>query len=151
MSSVTVKVSTIIDAAPEEIYDVVGDYLEGHHAIMPKKYFPGLVVEKGGKGIGTVVRVTARFMGQKRTTRMEVIEAERGRWILEREVETGQTTTSYKFEPLNGGQQTLLSIATVTNAGAGFKAFIENLLTPPAMRRMYNAELRQIADYFRAQ
>ncbi len=149
MSNVMVKVTAVIEASPEEIYDVVGDYLVGHHAIMPEKYFPELVVEKGGQGVGTIVLVTARFMGQERTTRMEVIEAERGRWILERELNTGHTTTSYKFEPLNEGRQTRLTITTVTNAGAGIRGFVENLLTPPAMRRMYNAELRQIADYFR--
>jgi ribosome-associated toxin RatA of RatAB toxin-antitoxin module len=149
MSQVHVEVTGVIEAQAEEIYDIVGDYREGHPQIMPRKYFPQMTVEKGGKGVGTVVKLTVRFMGQEQYFRMEVIEAQPGRWILEREADTGLTTTSYKFEPLNGGSQTRLTIATDFTPSSGVKGLMEKLFNPAVMRRMYNAELRQIADYFR--
>ena len=150
MSTVRVEETKVIEATAAEIYNVVGDYVDGHHRIMPKKYFPELVVEKGGQGVGTIVRVTSNFMGQKQTLRMEVIEAEPGRWILEKDADKGLIYTSYKFEPLDEDQQTRLTIATEATLSPGFKGWIEKLMYPRLLRTAYKAELQQITEYFQA-
>jgi hypothetical protein len=44
---------------------VLADYDTSHPAILPKRVFSDLVVEQGGVGAGTVVRVTMAAMGTK--------------------------------------------------------------------------------------
>ena len=62
-SKIYTQASRIIDSSSESIYNVIADYRVGHPAILPKPWFDGLTVEKGGFGAGTglepIVRVSA--------------------------------------------------------------------------------------------
>ena len=57
MASITIEYAAKIDASPEKVYAILADYHNGHPAILPKNYFKTVVVEKGGTGEDTLVRI----------------------------------------------------------------------------------------------
>jgi hypothetical protein len=146
---VHVEASHIVDARPEEVYAVISDYRVGHPAILPRQYFTGLEVEKGGQGAGTIVRGSLKVFGQEYGFHQLVSEPEPGRLIEEIDIETGQYT-SFTFEPLHGGKQTRVTIVSDFPPRKGLVGFMEKFTMPSIVRKIYNAELRQLADYLRA-
>ena len=146
---VHVEASHIVDARPEEVYAVVSDYRVGHPAILPKQYFTHLDVEKGGQGAGTIVRGGLKVFGQVYTFHQEVAEPAPGRVLAETNIDTGQYT-SFTFEPLNGGKQTRVTIVSDFPPSRGFVGLMEKFTKPAVVRKIYDAELRQLADYLRA-
>ncbi|NJP04538.1 MAG: SRPBCC family protein [Chloroflexaceae bacterium] len=146
MSTIYTAASTQIAAAPERIYAVLTDYQHGHPQILPRQFFPSLTVETGGQGDGTIFRVRTRALGQEREYRMVVEERRPGRVLVEHDPATGVVTT-FTLTPLADGNGTEVEIATRLPASAGFAGMIEHLITPPVMRHIYRAELRQLAAY----
>lgn len=146
MNWIHAESSLVIDARAADLYAVVSDYHIGHLAIVPKQYFSDLVVEKGGKGAGTVVRGVVTVMGSKTPFHHVVSEPEPGRVLMETDLDTQQYTT-FTFEPLNNGTQTRVTIASEFPPNGGFRGFMERLMIPPVARKMYRQELRQLAAY----
>lgn len=146
MNWIHAEASSVINARPEEIYAVISDYRVGHPAIVPKQYFSELIVEKGGQGTGTVIRGEVTVFGRVTPFHHQVSEPEPGHVLVETDIETGQYTT-FTLEPLNGGSQTHLIIASEFPRPEGFEGFVTNLMLPPVARKMYRQELQQIADY----
>lgn len=144
-----VEASHVIDARPEEVHAAVSDYRVGHPAILPRQHFTGLSVEKGGQGAGTIVRGSLKVFGQEYSFHQKVTEPEPGRVLVETDIDTGQYT-SFTFEPLNGGRQTRVTIASDFPPSRGFVGFMEKFTKPAVVRNIYNKELRQLADYLRA-
>lgn len=140
--------SRIIDAPAERIYAVLRDYRRGHPAILPKAYFTQLIVEQGGEGAGTVVQAHMNVMGSKRQYHLVVSEPQPDRVLVERGVD-GSIETTFTTEPVTA-QQTRVTIATTTVTRAGLAGMMERLVTPPVMRKIYKAELDQIAAYMAA-
>lgn len=149
MTRIYIEASAIIDARPEEVYPILADYHEGHPAILPKPYFVDLIVEEGGQGAGTVIRVLMKVLGVERTYRMEVSEPEPGRVLVETDRDAGVTTT-FTVEPLDDGKQARVTIATDMTASPGLMGLIEKWLNPPISRLIYKKELQQLADYVRS-
>jgi hypothetical protein len=141
-----VAVSSVIDARPEDVYDLLADYHQGHPTILPRKYFTDLAVEQGGRGSDTVIRVTMRAFGMKRTLRMTVAEPEPGRVLTETDVESS-VITRFTVSPVDGGK-THLEIATDWRK-PGIAGAIERKLNPRVARRIYRQELELIAGHFR--
>ncbi|HEY7123822.1 MAG TPA: SRPBCC family protein [Ktedonobacterales bacterium] len=150
MSQIHVEASADIPASPAAVYAVLSDYRNGHPHILPKHYFPSLEVESGGQGAGTIFNARTRVGGQERQWHMQVSEPEPGRVLMESDTASDLFTT-FTHEPISDGQHTHLTIASTWEARRGLAGFIERWLTPPAMRRVYRAELRQIADYMQSQ
>ncbi len=148
MNQLRVEQSAVIAAAPPKIYAVIRDYEMGHVAILPKPYFQEMIVEEGGQGAGTKTRIKMKIMGQEFNYRHEVSEPEPGRVLKETDRDTGLGTT-FTFEPLAGGTQTHVTIATDTPVQAGLAGLIERLMTPLVLRRIYRQELQNLADYVR--
>lgn len=144
-SKIYTQASRIIDSSSESIYNVIADYHVGHPAILPKPWFDGLTVEKGGFGAGTVIRFEVTVMGRKFPFHQAITEPEKGRVILETDIETGQYSR-FTLEPLSGGQ-TRVTIDSATPASLGLMGFIEKLTQPPMQRRMFAQELENLADY----
>lgn len=144
---IKVQASEVIDARPEDVYALLSDYKIGHPAILPKPYFTGLTVEKGGQGEGTIVITKMKVMGQEFVYRQAVTEPEPGRLLVETDLETGQFS-SFTFEPVNGGKQTYLTIYSEFPGKAGFAGWMEKLMQPMIVGRIYRQELRNIAVYF---
>lgn len=147
MSDIHVSVSRIIAAPPEAIYAILSDYHTGHPSILPRQYFKEIVVEEGGVGAGTVVRVAMEVMGSKQTYRLVVTEPQPGRVLAEADAAAG-TATRFVLEPV-GEQQTRVTIATDARPSNGLRGFMERLVNPPLMRRMYDEELRLLEEVVR--
>jgi Polyketide cyclase / dehydrase and lipid transport len=141
-----IEASSVIDARPDAIYAVLSDYRVGHPAIVPKQYFTELVVEKGGQGAGTVVKGNVRLFGSDYPLHQLVSEPEPGRVLKETDIETGQYTT-FTIEPLKGGSQSQVTIASEFPSPGGLAGFMTRLMLPLVTRRMYREELGLLAAY----
>ncbi|HML20627.1 MAG TPA: SRPBCC family protein [Aggregatilinea sp.] len=145
MSTVHVEVSGIVPARPEMVYTILADYRIGHPAILPRPYFTSLILQEGGKGAGTVIKVQMDIMGSKRTYQMIVSEPEPGRVLVETDANAGVITT-FTVEPEGNGEQARVTIATDTQVGST----LDRWFTPIALRRIYQRELAMLADYVRS-
>jgi hypothetical protein len=140
------EASSVIDARAEEIYAVIADYHAGHPAILPKAYFSSLTVEKGGQGAGTIITGSVKVFGTAYPFRLLVSEPEPGRRLVETDTETGQFT-HFILEPINGGAQTHVTIRSEFPPAPGLMGWLERLTKPAVTRRIYRAELQQLAQY----
>jgi hypothetical protein len=148
--NIHVEASDVIDARPAEVYAVLSDYHVGHAAILPKPYFADMTVEQGGKGAGTVIRLRMKVFGTERIFREVVSEPEPGKVLVETDEAAGVSTT-FTIEPLEGGEKSRVVIATDSRLSPGLRGIMEKLLNPPLMRRLYQQELRNLAEYVRSQ
>ena len=140
MSEIRAEVSRVIEAPPEAVYAVIADYNESHPAILPKHVFSGLVVEQGGIGAGTVVRVTMAALGTKQELHVTVSEPEPGRVL----VESGSgLTTTFTVEPVDGGRSSQVTITADATPSPGPKGWIERMVSPALLLD----ELRLLAEY----
>ncbi|MEM7129250.1 MAG: SRPBCC family protein [Chloroflexota bacterium] len=146
MSYYSAEASEVIAANPADIYAVLKDYHINHPAILPKQYFKELKVIEGGDGAGTVFETRLQVMGVEQTYRMTVTEPEPGRVIAERD-EPSDVTTTFTVDPLNGGQQSRVTIHSQAKASPGIKGVLEQLFTPAITRRIFRNELKQLAEY----
>lgn len=146
MSKVHVEASDIIEARPEEVYEVMSDYRVGHPAILPKPYFVELHIEKGGRGAGTVFRAKMKVWGQESTYHMIVAEPEPGRIMTEASLDSDLITT-FRIDPLNDGKHSRVTITTDFTASPGVQGFMEKLFQPSVAGGIYKKELRQLASY----
>ncbi len=137
--------SADIDAPPATVYGIIADYRRGHPSILPEKYFRGLDVESGpGVGAGTAIRFRMRAFGRTRESRAVVAEPEPGRVLTETIAEQGMVTT-FTVDPLDGGARSRVEIATAWSV-PGLRGWLERLMAPPFLRRVYAAELAKLAE-----
>jgi hypothetical protein len=144
MQGSQVSVSRVIAARPEVIYAIFADYVQGHPSILPKPYFKSLVVERGGYGAGTVIRVEMVVWGSQQSMRLLVSEPQPGRVLQEEDPELGLVTT-FTHTPLGDGSRTEVTIATTWRWKPGLAGLIERWITPLAARRIYREELALVA------
>ena len=71
--------SALIQAPAQDVYAIIADYHHGHPQILPQPPFVSLVVEQGGTGAGTVIRVAMRVLGRLQTFGAVITEPEPGR------------------------------------------------------------------------
>jgi hypothetical protein len=148
MAKLEVESSSVIDAPPQEVYDLISDYREGHPKILPKKNFPEMTVESGGKGAGTRIRVKSKMGGQERAMVMEVSEPEPGRVIVEKDT-ASDMTTYFTITTHGDGSRSNVSIKTEWTPVGGFMGFMERLFSPGILRRVYTEELEMLAGVMR--
>jgi hypothetical protein len=148
MNQIHVEVSNVIEAQPERVYAILADYRVSHPAILPKSYFTAVTVEQGGQGVGTIVRVHMKVMGNEFIYRQIVSEPQPGRVLKEEDTAAGVATT-FTVEPFDGGRHSRVTIATDAAPSSGVKGWLERLFNPPVMRRIYREELQQLAEYVR--
>ncbi len=145
MPTIEAAASAAIDAEPPAVWGILTDYKAGHLAILPRKYFQEVVVERGGRGAGTVLRIRMRTMGATRTIRLEVSEPEPGRVLAEWDLDTGALTT-FTIDPLDGGRRSRVRIATRWSS-FGLRGWIERIFAPRVLRAIYAEELRNLARF----
>jgi hypothetical protein len=148
MTPIHAEVTHMIDARPEDVYAIFTDYREAHPAILPKPYFTDLSVEQGGTGAGTVITVRMKVLGMERVYHLTVSEPQPGRVLVETDPDAGVVTT-FTVEPMDGGTRSRVTIASDSQISPGFAGLMERLISPAVTRRIYHAELAQVADYIR--
>jgi hypothetical protein len=131
--------SRLIPARPEVLYEILADYRSGHPRILPEPPFRSLVVERGGRGAGTLIRVEMKLLGRTRSFRAAISEPEPGRVLVE-DNDTGYRTT-FSVEPREGGAGALVTISTALPAGGGLRGFFERRVVPRLLRPVYIREL----------
>ena len=145
MKKIHLEASSVIGASAAELYAVIADYRVGHPAILPKRYFVSLTVEKGGQGAGTIIRTRMKG-GTKSEYHMVVAEPEPGRVLTESSLDDDLVTV-FKFDPIGDGRQTRVTITTDYTAQPGFKGLIEKLSQKMASRLVYQPELKNLTNY----
>ena len=140
--SVRVTESIAVAAPAAVVYGLIADYRGGHPSILPPEYFQDLVVEKGGVGAGTVIRFTMIAYGKRTQARATVEEPEPGRVLVEVDQTTG-ATTHFIVEPLSAGRARVTFDTHYPIRGAF--GFLERLMVPGYLRKVYRAELAQLA------
>lgn len=146
MGQYTVEVSAEIPGSAERIYEILRDYHGEHPAILPKQYFTKLDVIEGGHGEGTLFEAELTVLGIKDHFRMLVSEPEPGRILVEEDKSKGVVTT-FTVEPLSNDNRCQVTISTVAKTASGLKGIVERLINPVTIRRIYRAELKQLAAY----
>lgn len=144
MGRIRAEGSAVVDAAPEHVYSILADYRGAHAAILPRKYFSDFRVERGGTGAGTLISFNVHVAGTHRA-RAEVSEPRPGRVLAETDQETGAVTT-FTVHPLDGGRRSRVTITTEWERG-GIQGFVERLVAPRMLGRLYAEELALLAKY----
>lgn len=142
MPILRVKASAIIPAPAPTVYGIIADYRRSHASILPPRYFSDLQVEEGGQGAGTRIRFTVHAYGSRQIHRARVTEPEPGRVLVETDEDTG-TPTRFVVEPLEAGKSRV-TFETEYRA-RGLRGWIEALLVPSYLRKVYAAELQLLA------
>lgn len=143
MGLITARAVEILAARPEDVYETIADYHQGHPSILPKENLYDLRVEQGGYGAGTIIRFKARIFGVEQAFHHRVSEPEPGRVLVEQDIEEGQNvTTTFTVTPLDGGQKSQVEIKTTMIPSPGLKGLVEGLLVPRANAPIYRKELK---------
>src|SRR3954470_15498093 len=90
---VTVEGRATVGAPADRVYELIANYRTGHPRIVPPKYFQNLIVERGGRGAGTVIAYDMKLFGKVRTSRASITEPEPGRVLVETVEDQGIVTT----------------------------------------------------------
>lgn len=146
MTIIRSEATRTVEATPEQVYAVFSDYEKAHPAILPKPYFDELVIEEGGQGAGTVLRLRMKALGVENNYHLTVSEPEPGRRLVEADADAGVETT-FLVEPLDDGRHSQVTIMIDTEASPGLMGLVERLIVPPYTRRILQKELQLLADY----
>ena len=145
MSVLKIAVSATVNGSAEKVYTVLADYVNHHPHILPPAYFTELEVEEGGTGAGTVFRAGFKMLGQEQSMRMRVTEPEPGRVLVETDLDSG-LVTKFIVEP-RGENQSEVTFDTTMKRSPGIQGWIERLIVPGYLRRVYRVELQQLDEY----
>ncbi len=142
MAEYTIRASAPIAAPAQRVYDIIADYNHGHPSILPKPAFQSLVVEQGGVGAGTVIRVTMKLLGKTQMFRSVVTEPEPGRVLLE--TNDNGFATQFVVEP-RGADASYVSFISTMEAGAGFFGRLKHRMFTRLLQPVYTQELANLA------
>jgi hypothetical protein len=138
-SSVTVEARATVRAPTDRVYELIANYRAGHPRIVPPKYFQNLVVERGGRGAGTIITYEIKLLGRTRRDRARVTEPEPGRVLVETVVEQNIVTT-FRVEP-TGASASNVTISTVLPTRRGLAGALERVLVRALLAPVYRDEL----------
>lgn len=143
----TVTASALAEAPAETVYAILADYRDGHPHILPRKYFTGLSVERGGFGDGTVIRFGMRAFGKTREAHAAVTEPEPGRVLVETALDKGGPVTTFVVEPEGRGAR--VTFRTELTSRGGLFGVVERFVASRFLKRVYALELAQLGDFAR--
>jgi ribosome-associated toxin RatA of RatAB toxin-antitoxin module len=140
MKTKHVEVSHVFNATPQELYAIISDFKKGLPSILPKKYFTGWKVEKGGNGAGTIVNVKMTFFGKDQHFRLAVTEPKPGRELVETDTDTGKYTR-FTFKPLDDGKRCEITIDSKIPVQNGLLSYFKSLMVANMSKGLYKSEL----------
>jgi len=143
MNVYEVTVEHRFKVSPERVYDLIVD-MEEHRRILPRQ-FESLEVLEGGRGEGTVFRLTMNVMGNRTALVMTLTEPEPGRVVQEKDASAG-ITTIWKLIPEPGDGCTL-RLTSQFPKKPGFSGWVERLATSSMIRSIYKRELENMDEY----
>ncbi|HYV20431.1 MAG TPA: SRPBCC family protein [Verrucomicrobiae bacterium] len=141
MPTIRATQSLTIAAPAAVLYELVADYRNGHPRILPPQYFGRLDVLAGGRGAGTRIRFDMKAFGRTTTAEGTVTEPDPGRELRET-LDSGIVST-FLVESLSRESSHVTITTTYEKAGVG--GWIERLVVPGYLRRVYTAELALLA------
>lgn len=141
MPPIRVSESRTIPVPAAALYDLIADYRNGHPRILPPEYFGPLEVLEGGRGAGTTIRFAMKAFGRVNVDTAQVTEPVPGREL--RETLSSGIVTTFLIEP--GGQDAATVTITTEYAKPGVAGWFEKQLATWYLRRVYVAELAQLA------
>jgi hypothetical protein len=147
VSEVYAMAEGLVSAPANRVYELIADHREHHPKFLPSN-FSNYEIERGGIGAGTITTFTITAGSRSRNYRMRVDEPEPGRVITESDTTSSLVTT---WTVMPEGDQTRVRIETRWDGAKGAAGFFERLFAPPALRRIYNDELRRLDRYAREQ
>jgi len=139
-----VSVSAVIPARRERVYALIANYHDGHRRILPKQ-FSNLLVEQGGIGAGTIIRFQMSVLGRKQTFRAVVSEPEPGRMLVETDLDTNGSVTTFTVNPATAPADCHVTISTELKVSAGVLGFVERTFSSLLLRPIYAKELENLA------
>jgi hypothetical protein len=131
-----------VRAAASIVYSLIADYHAGHPRIVPPKHFKNLKVVKGGHAAGTEITFDMAAFGQVTAMHGVITEPEPGRVLVESYPATGVVTT-FRVEP-SGDAACVVTISTDFPPKGGLAGFVERLLSPSFLRKLYAEEIGRI-------
>jgi hypothetical protein len=140
MPEIVVSESRTVPVPAATAYDLIADYHTGHPSILPPAYFGPLEVLAGGRGAGTRVRFEMKAFGKVNVAEAEVTEPVPGREL--RETLSDGTVTTFLVEPI--GPMECRVTFTTRYERAGLRGWLERLVAPGYLRKVYVAELAQL-------
>jgi hypothetical protein len=140
MPTIDISVSAPIPAPAHLLYGIIADYRAGHPRILPPQYFGRLDVLAGGRGAGTRIRFEMKAFGRTTIGMAEVSEPVPGREL--RETLSDGIVTTFLVEPV-GLDDSRVTISTTYHKN-GVRGWLEKLIAPRYLRRVYTAELAQL-------
>ena|SRR6186997_3393030 len=141
MPLISVSVSATIRAPASLLYEIIADYRVGHPSILPPQYFGRLDVLAGGRGAGTRIRFEMKAFGRTNVVTAEVSEPAPGRQL--KETLSDGIVTTFLVEPVSPADARV-TIST-TYRKNGLRGWLEKVLAQRFLRRVYTAELAQLA------
>ncbi len=139
-----ISASAIIPARRDRVYSLIANYNDGHQRILPKQ-FTSVVVEEGGVGAGTVIRVQMSLLGKKQTYSAAISEPEPGRVLVETNLEANSWFTTFTVNPGSAPADSDVTISTELPVRAGFPGKLERMLSTLFLRPLYVKELENLA------
>jgi ribosome-associated toxin RatA of RatAB toxin-antitoxin module len=147
VAEVFVVSERLVGAPADRVYQLIADHRDHHPKFLPPN-FSNFEIERGGVGAGTIITFTITAGSRSRNYRMRVDEPDPGRVLTESDT-TSSLVTIWTVTP--EGDQSRVRIETRWEGAPGLAGFFERLFAPPAMRRIYNDELRRLDRYAREQ
>jgi hypothetical protein len=141
MPTIRATRSLTIAAPAAVLYDLIADYRHGHPRILPPEFFGRLDVLAGGRGAGTRIRFDMKAFGRTTTAEGTVTEPVPGRELRET-LDSGIVST-FLVESLSG--ESARVTITTSYEKPGVRGWIERLVVPGYLRRVYTAELALLA------
>ncbi len=143
MSQYKFSVSSFIPAPPAVVYGIIADYKNGHPKILPKPPFVSLVVEKGGIGAGSILKVQMKVAGKLQTFQTVVTEPEPGRVLVETN-DTGYITT-FTVEPHDNEKNSYVTFTTEIPDDSKLSKKIEFFFSKMILPAVYKKELENLS------
>ncbi len=144
MSTIRVTAESDIAAPAERVYQILANYRDHHHRILPAA-FSNFVVVEGGIGAGTVFHFDMTVLGRTQPARQRVEEPDPGRVMREVDLDRDLRTT-FTVTPKGNGSH--VRIDTVWNEG-GLMGPVMKLLAPRTLGPIFREELRNLDRYAR--
>lgn len=142
---ITASAERNIDAPASRVFHYIRDFREHHPRFLPPQ-FSDFQIESGGVGSGTVHSFKMALGGRTSQYRVRVGEPQPGRMLIESDPSRRMLTTFTVDSELDGSSRVRVETRWHVD---GFRGFIERLVAPRMLRRVYRAELNLLDRYAR--